>query len=103
MNTGSAYAHFQRALKTKNLELIRSAAAELPQVGLDDALYVCVLLRDREPERYERAAVRWIGRFCVEKQEVSLTDVEHARAAFSLMRKDPEDALGVLQALCAGP
>jgi len=103
VNTGSAYARFQRALKTKNLELIRSAAAELPQVGLDDALYVCVLLRDREPERYERAAVRWIGRFCVEKHEVSLADVEHARAAFSLMRKDPEGALGVLQALCAGP
>lgn len=103
MNTGSAYARFQRALKTKNLELIRSTAAELPQVGLDDALYVCVLLRDREPERYERAAVRWIGRFCVEKHEVSLVDVDHARAAFSLMRDDPEGALGVLQALCAGP
>jgi predicted transport protein len=100
---GSSYARFRRALLTKNLTLIRAAAAELPQVRLEDALQVCVLLRDREPERYEAAAVRWIGRFCVEKQDVSLEDVDHARSAFSLMRREPERALAVLQALCAGP
>ena len=45
---GSAYARFRRALKTQNLTLIRAAASELPVVRLDDALEVCVLLRDRE-------------------------------------------------------
>lgn len=100
---GSSYMRFRRALKTGNLEVIRAAAAELPQISLEDALHVCVLLRDREPQRYERAAVRWIGRFCVEKHDVTLTDVDHARAAFSQMREDPEGALGLLQALCAGP
>ena len=100
---GSAYARFRRALATGNLTLIRSAAAELPQIRLDDALHVCVLLRDREPQRYEAAAVRWIGRFCVEKHDVTLDDVDEARAAFALMREAPEQALGVLQALCAGP
>lgn len=102
-NAGSPYARFRRALATKNLTLIRAAAAELPSVRLDDALEVCVLLRDREPERYERAAVRWIARFCVERHEVSLEDVDHATNAFSLMRTRPEQALQVLQALCAGP
>lgn len=102
-SSGSAYGRFQRALKTQNLMLIRAAAAELPTVRLEDALHVCVLLRDREPERYERAAVRWIARFCVERHDVSVEDVDHAAAAFRLMRSRPEQALQVLQALCAGP
>jgi hypothetical protein len=102
-SAGSPYARFRRALRTGNLDVIRAAAAELPTVRLDDALEVCVLLRDREPERYERAAVRWIARFCVERHAVSLEDVGHATRAFALMRSEPERALGVLQALCAGP
>lgn len=101
---GSAYARFRRALATQNLTLIRAAAAELPQVRLDDALEVCVLLRDREPQRYEAAAVRWIARFCVERVDVSLEDVDHATHAFALLRRgEPEEALTVLQTLCAGP
>ena len=102
-SSGSAYARFRRALQTGNLTMIRAAAAELPSVRLDDALEVCVLLRDREPERYEAAAVRWIARFCVERQDVSLTDVQHATTAFGLLPREPEEALGILQALCAGP
>jgi hypothetical protein len=100
-NAGSPYSRFQRALTTGNLTIIRAAAAELPSIRLDDALQVCVLLRDREPDRYERAAVRWIGRFCVERPQVTLEDVDQARAAFALMRRDPAAALGVLQGLCA--
>jgi hypothetical protein len=99
-DAGSAYSRFQRALTTGNLAIIRAAAAELPAIRLDDALQVCVLLRDREPERYERAAVRWIGRYCVERTQATLDDVEHARAAFSIMRRDPERALEILQTLC---
>jgi predicted transport protein len=100
-DAGSPYSRFRRALQTGNLTIIRAAAAELPVIRLDDALQVCVLLRDREPERYERAAVRWIGRYCVERPEVTLEDVDHARAAFALMRRDPAGALAILQALCA--
>lgn len=101
-SSGSAYARFRRALQSGNLTLVRTAAAELPNVSLDDALHVCVLLRDREPERYERAAVRWIARFCVERREVSIEDVDQASQAFALMREDPERALLALQALCSG-
>jgi hypothetical protein len=100
-DSGSAYSRFQRALTTGNLMIIRAAAAELPAIRLDDALQVCVLLRDREPDRYERAAVRWIGRYCVERGDATLDDVDHARAAFSFMRRDPERALALLQTLCA--
>jgi hypothetical protein len=99
-DAGSAYSRFQRALATGNLTIIRAAAAELPAIRLDDALEVCVLLRDREPEHYERAAVRWIGRYCAERVDASLEDVDHARAAFQIMRRDPVRALGILQMLC---
>jgi hypothetical protein len=101
-SSGSAYARFRRALESGNLTLVRTTAAELPNVSLDDALHVCVLLRDREPERYERAAVRWIARFCVERVDVSIEDVDQASQAFALMREHPERALLTLQALCAG-
>jgi hypothetical protein len=47
---GSPYAHFRRALDTGNLALIRTAAAELPQINLDDALRICRVIREREPE-----------------------------------------------------
>lgn len=101
---GSPYSRFQRALATGNLTLVRAAAAELPSVRLDDALQVCVLLRDREPHRYEQAAVRWVARFCVERTDVTLQDVHEAVRAFALMRRgECERALAALQALCAGP
>ncbi|HWI71886.1 MAG TPA: hypothetical protein VNT55_08030 [Baekduia sp.] len=100
-DAGSAYSRFQRALTTGNLSIIRAAAAELPVIRLDDALQVCVLLRDREPDRYERAAVRWIGRYCVERPDATLEDVDHARAAFAMMRRDPAGALEILQVLCS--
>lgn len=101
---GSAYARFVRALESRNLLMIRAAAAELPRVGLEDATRVCVVLRDREPERFEAAAVRWIARYCRERPDVGLQDVEHATQAFKLMRAgQPERALGMLQTLCQPP
>jgi hypothetical protein len=50
-----------------NLTLVRAAAAELPSVNLEDALRICLLLRDADPSRYERAVIRWLGRLCLER------------------------------------
>ncbi|MBW3653990.1 MAG: peptidase dimerization domain-containing protein, partial [Actinobacteria bacterium] len=47
---GSAYSRFKRCLATGNGALVRAAAAELAQLSLEDALAVCLVLRDREPE-----------------------------------------------------
>jgi hypothetical protein len=46
------------------IQLIRTAAAELPQINLDDALRICVVIREREPESFDRAACRWLARYC---------------------------------------
>jgi hypothetical protein len=49
-----------------------SAAGELQFVGLAEALELCLLLRDKAPERFPRAALRWHGRLCREAGDVSL-------------------------------
>jgi hypothetical protein len=97
-NAGSAYARFQRALATGNLNLIRAAAAELPRVDLADALAVCMAIRDAEPQRFERAALRWLARYAVEKA-ASVADVRAAADAFAAMLGQPEDALTTLRRL----
>jgi len=97
-NAGSAYARFQRALSTGNLHLIRAAAAELPRVDLADALAVCMAIREAEPQRFERAALRWLARYAVEKA-ASVGDVRVAADAFAAMLQRPDDALSTLRRL----
>jgi hypothetical protein len=96
---GSPYARFQRALRTGNLMIIRAAAKDLPHVDLGDALCVCMAIRSEEPDRFERAALRWLARFAAE-QARSITDVREAAAALAAIPYDPEGALGALQKLC---
>lgn len=97
-DAGSPYPRFQRALATGNLHLIRAAAAELPRVDLGDALAVCMAIRNAEPERFERAALRWLARYAVEKA-VSVADVRAAADAFAVMVQRPEDAFMSLRRL----
>jgi hypothetical protein len=91
---GSAYARFQRALTTGNLHIVEVAAAELPTVGLDDALAILVLLAQTDDARFDRAAARWIGRLLTETP-AGLSD---ARFALALVERLPgcRDALHAL-------
>ena len=95
---GSAYARFRRALDLGRLPLVYAAAAELPRVDLTDALEVCVLMaRDAHPA-FERAAVRWVARLCLEKH-VGIHEARCALALFETLPSDPEGATRSLQAL----
>ena len=87
---GSAYGNFRRALDTGNLTLIRAAAAELPAVNLENSLRVALLVCEHEPENAERAALRWLGRWCLEHHQATLADLSLAVAAFSVMAHDRE-------------
>jgi hypothetical protein len=97
---GSAYTRFKRALGTGNLNLIRAAAAELPRVSLPDALEVCLLLRDQDHIRFEKAAVRWLGRFALEAREVTISSIETASAALRALPQRPEASMEILSSLC---
>lgn len=96
---GHSYARFRRALALRDLDLIRDAARELPRVGLADAAAVCAVLADAEPDRYERAAARWLARFCLETPGVTLAAIDEALGAFREMRSRPADALVTLRDL----
>jgi hypothetical protein len=95
---GSPYARFRRALETGNLALIRTAAAELPQVNLDDALRICLVIREREPGSFDRAACRWLARYATQRR-ATLARLAVAVAALELMREDPDLAHEVLERL----
>jgi hypothetical protein len=66
------------------LAVALATAADVPRVPLPEALAICLLLRDQDPERYERAAVRWHSRLCAEAR-LSLTDASLAMAALMVI------------------
>jgi hypothetical protein len=81
---GSAFMRFRRALDRQNVTEALSAASELQHVGLAEALELCLLLRDKTPERCPRAALRWHGRLCREV-DVSLEEAQAILAALVVM------------------
>src|SRR5690242_8791555 len=97
---GSAYARFRRALETGNELLVLGAARELPQIALDDALRIFLVLRDGDPARYDRAAVRWLGRFALEARAVTIRDLRAAAAALDALPTRSAEAMEQLQTLC---
>ena len=82
------------------MAIIRSAAGEPPHVDLVDALVLCVAIRQAEPARFERAALRWVARSWVERHEVTLAEVQSAAWAFENISDEPA-AIETLQRLCS--
>jgi hypothetical protein len=78
---GHPYARLRHALATGNARIAEAAAREVDHVALRDALELCLLYRD-DPERYERAAARWIGRLIAERSRINLSEIELAAARF---------------------
>ena len=99
-SSGSPYARFQRALATGNLAVIRAAAAELPRIGVAEAAAMLLVIGRTEPEQYERAAVRWIGRLCLVRTRVDLEDLGRAAAALATLRDRPDLARPLLADVC---
>jgi hypothetical protein len=78
---GSAYARFRRALDARDPFGASTAALELEHVGLADALELTLIYLDKEPARYERAALRWHARLC---KDAHLT-LDEAAASLGLL------------------
>jgi hypothetical protein len=97
---GGAYQRFLRALDVGNPTLVRAAAAELPQVGLEDALGICLVLLDAEPDRFPAAAARWHARLSLERRlgldEAALT----AAALGGLQGPRPQASVAALAGIC---
>ena len=76
------YSRFHQALDKRSITLALASASELRNVSLSDALELCLLLGEREPRRFERAALRWHGRFC---REVAGVTLEEGQAVLALL------------------
>jgi len=83
---GHAFARFRRALDNANLPAALASAAELPHVGLVEALELLLLIRDHEPATFGRAALRWHGRYCREVPEVDFDEAQAVLAALGALR-----------------
>ena len=81
---------FRRALDRGNVTEALSAAAELQFVALADALELTLHLVDEDPQRYERAAVRWHARFLHETRNV---DLRESLAVLALLAAIPANRL----------
>ena len=89
---GGDYRWLRDALDRGDLPLVKAAAAQLPAVNLEDALSIALLVLEREPQNAERAAVRWIGRLCLERRDVTTAQVWEAADAFALLMEEPQAA-----------
>jgi len=100
---GHPYAIFRRALEHGNLATAWAAAAELRVVSLADALALCLLVREREPAKFSRVALRSHARFCAETERV---DLEDARLVLDLLAaiggREPGRSARALRELLAG-
>lgn len=83
------------ALTRGNVQGVLIAAAELPQIGLEDALEVVALLAREHDHRFDRAAAKWIGRLLVDNR-LGLRD---ARLALALIERLPAGGAETLRAL----
>ena len=93
---GSAYARFRRAIDRGNATAALSAAAELGQLALSDALELCLVLRS-DGRRYEKAIVRWTARY-VSEHDVPLSEGQ-AVLALLTAAQDGSSAPAALNAL----
>lgn len=88
------------ALDAGDLQRVQQLARSVGRVKLDDALRVCLLMREGQPDLYERAAVRWLGRFALEARGVTIDDVQDAARLLDVLLDDPGAAMEGLQRLC---
>lgn len=61
-----------RAIEAGNLRQVRLVAAELDAVPIPYALRILLLIRDKEPDRFEPAAVKLAGRLMAKHPDVGL-------------------------------
>lgn len=99
---GSPYARFRRAVETGSALLATAAARELAQLGLADALRLCLVYARDDPGRFDRAIVRWHARLCLDADGLDRPTAQTAlAAACSLPGPHGRDACGLLAAIAA--
>ena len=99
---GHPRAIFNRAIERGNLVIAEATARELGRLTLDEALRLLFLYAERDPAKYERAALRWLARYATEGKAVTLLKMQLATSALAELRAgDEQHAAKVLAELVA--
>jgi hypothetical protein len=97
---GSPLTRLRRALAGGDLLAARVAAGDLPHVGLDEAAALLVLIASSDPGTFDAAAVRFLGRACLERSFIALDDAALLAACLAqLERADDESRASFAGAL----
>jgi hypothetical protein len=83
---GNARSIFRRAIERGNVVAAEASAREVRNLTLEDALRLLFLYAEKEPVKYERAALRWLARYLPEGKDVSLLKGQLAVAALAELR-----------------
>ena len=95
---GRPYAQFQRALRSGNAWHAETAARELGYVSVADAFSLLLLYRPK-PERFNRAAARWLRRFTADTDGVTVGEVAAIACLLGDLGRGNDRALTSLAAL----
>jgi hypothetical protein len=89
---GSPLTRLRRALAGGDLLSACAAASDLPHVGLDEAAALLVLIATQDPEKLDTAAVRFLGRACLERPFITLDDAQLLVACLAQLDRGDADS-----------
>jgi hypothetical protein len=78
---GRPHSIFKRAIQRRNVVAALAAARELPELSLDDALELTLLVARKDPRRHTRIAARWLARYLEEDPAATIEEAGLAASA----------------------
>lgn len=95
----SPHTRFRRAVEHESLPLAELAARETGYLSLSDALALTALYAAANDRKFDAAAVRWLARFALEAERVTLADLELAVVSLAALPRRGEPVVRVLLTL----
>jgi hypothetical protein len=83
---GHPRAIFTRAIENGNLVAAQAVAREVGNLTLEEALRLLFLYAEKDPLRYDRAALRWLARYVRDGKDVTLLKAQLASSALAELR-----------------
>jgi hypothetical protein len=87
---GSPLTRLRRALAGGDLLAARVAASDLRDVDLEEAAALLTLIASKDPGKLDAAAVRFLGRACLERPFITLDDAQLLAACLAQLER-PDD------------
>jgi hypothetical protein len=89
-------------VRVRNVVLAETAAFEMKTLSLEDALALVVLYAEANDDKFERAAVRWLGRLLLERPMPIAVAAHSVELVATLRGPGASWAAGALQTLARG-